>query len=1019
MRLGIGHNYSTYAWVSTTNNTPSFGLDTAVHTVYDPVNSIFASSLFSSASELANGKNYNPQILASWCNSGYTAFEVGAAQYGTSWTGTQTAAQFASTVAAGVAQQTALFGSCTRMRYVGDTSGLTGGNPGLYTLTQGTTAQSAWYGAGLTGVGLDFQGMANSGKFIGFTLCDECNNGGSSLPLQGALQFVASGTTQSGLISITSTGSTCTALWDGTNFPGTSWTFGGNAIIITGSAVTNMNSATNTHYTVSQVDATHFSWPCTATAGTYNTSNDSGLAIQTMANWGWNSGNYMPSNALASYAQQLRSGTNIPPAWMSPISGSTAQPTMGWGTSQVQSLTAFGVTVHRMSDAADPYWTHQNEGYNGNQGNYNILITDNRVLSPFDEGWYERTYGYAFQDQNTPREIITQMTPANYAYDAPQTTAISSCLGSRVTFASAHHISVASPGLTRFYGYNICGQSGLVPLVIDRVLSSSAVQVSLSQSAANKATNSYTGCSNCGTLTFANGDVLSGATGPTFVLTTNTATTVFQGNTFTYGGSANSTVNQHRGQTFTMANMSGYVTGTVNGPFTITMGSNDQFSVQVNGGGTQTVTLTSGSRTATQIATDIMGGMTGVTALDNGGGAVRVVANVSGTTSSLTIITASADATLGFTGGTVSSATQFNTGTYIYAGENVPTAIDGNGSTSSSQNYFREVPNYNNACAPSCGSAYLEPDNLLIKGREVMGSSLGTKDWTHLTYYEGLCLRVSGWRGYKQWNDPQAWSPTTVLWPGGGTNFAKAGWSGVTGAQGVTTFAQAYATGGGVVNLQHFSHPVVASLNDVDVWNAGNVDSIFGAGIRQYYFQARMNSPVCGGNEMDGFATTSSYGKLASCGNFTNAPQTRTFDWTPYIQAGQNYALYLVNAQRIKLLAINAPSTTSTTITLASADTITAVFPTTFAGSVNNPTFAIPSTYLAQFPGATHWAIRYGTTWYTLDAPIDTVHDCGSALTCTVTESDLNFGQPGTRPYRKLVLDANNNILARSDVFYQ
>lgn len=92
------------------------------------------------------------------------------------------------------------------------------------------------------------------------------------------------------------------------------------------------------------------------------------------------------------------------------------------------------------------------------------------------------------------------------------------------------------------------------------------------------------------------------------------------------------------------------VTGTVAENYNIS-GSNNQFSVKVDGGGTQTVTLTSGAtRTAAQVAADIDAGTTGITTSVSSGKVV-LTSQTAGTNSSIEIVTTanSSYVTLGFT----------------------------------------------------------------------------------------------------------------------------------------------------------------------------------------------------------------------------------------------------------------------------------------------------------------------------------------------------------------------------------
>jgi flagellin len=100
----------------------------------------------------------------------------------------------------------------------------------------------------------------------------------------------------------------------------------------------------------------------------------------------------------------------------------------------------------------------------------------------------------------------------------------------------------------------------------------------------------------------------------------------------------------------------GAVLGYTNDNFTITASTNDALDFTINGEDV-TVTLTAGTRTAAQIATDIntaftAAGIDATAAADNG--YVKITNSLTGSGNSIVINTGSANATLGLTGGTYS-----------------------------------------------------------------------------------------------------------------------------------------------------------------------------------------------------------------------------------------------------------------------------------------------------------------------------------------------------------------------------
>ena len=96
----------------------------------------------------------------------------------------------------------------------------------------------------------------------------------------------------------------------------------------------------------------------------------------------------------------------------------------------------------------------------------------------------------------------------------------------------------------------------------------------------------------------------------------------------------------------------GTTTGTIAGPFTITSGGNDQLAIAVNGGSVVNMVLTSGSRTAAQVASDINFAVGATIATVATGGQITLTSPTTGTSSEINIeapIDNPALTTLGFT----------------------------------------------------------------------------------------------------------------------------------------------------------------------------------------------------------------------------------------------------------------------------------------------------------------------------------------------------------------------------------
>ena len=111
------------------------------------------------------------------------------------------------------------------------------------------------------------------------------------------------------------------------------------------------------------------------------------------------------------------------------------------------------------------------------------------------------------------------------------------------------------------------------------------------------------------------------------------------------------------------------VTGSNTENFTITPSSSDAVKIKVDGGVSQTVTLTAGTRTASQIASDINSGTDLVTASASSSGAVTLTSPSYGRRSSVEIETVSNNAysVLGFSVATTRGTNDYQYGMPLYA----------------------------------------------------------------------------------------------------------------------------------------------------------------------------------------------------------------------------------------------------------------------------------------------------------------------------------------------------------------
>ena len=333
----------------------------------------------------------------------------------------------------------------------------------------------------------------------------------------------------------------------------------------------------------------------------------------------------------------------------------------------------------------------------------------------------------------------------------------------------------------------------------------------------------------------------------------------------------------------------------------------------------------------------------------------------------------------------------WTTRTFNYVCENFPTATDGNGSASQYM-FVRELP----SGSSSGGTAYIVPDNTMVKGRNGDSQLLDyNPEFTFGTVIECAILRCAGQRLY-QWTDQfQEYQDHY------GGNGITAGW-GPHAMGAVTTFQDTTNVNQLQAN-QHFEN-----ARSVPVWHAASVAAMAMNRWRKYILEPTLPSP-----DYDAFidcgARTSVYGNILMCWNGSDSQQSRTFKLTPYLQSGQSIIRSRITYQGIKPLATLAPDTATETLALEPGEAVFYIFPANFAAELVAPTLAVR---LADVSTAAGWAVRFSYDRYLLDAPVANVQNCGAAQVCTLN-ADANIG---TIYYRIVYVDAFNRLLASSDV---
>ncbi|HME06660.1 MAG TPA: hypothetical protein VKG25_06400, partial [Bryobacteraceae bacterium] len=396
----------------------------------------------------------------------------------------------------------------------------------------------------LSCIGIVFNSLGPS--FWGVSYEDEIGANGIT-PLQGPLQPATTGTVQNWLQQIASNGSgTCTVSAFSTT-PGGFWSLTQSDFIIHGSATSGMNTPVGTILTATNIDSTHFTFPCPGVAsGTYNHANDPSLTIEPIVNQ-WFGSSYIPYTAFATLRDQSisYSATHVPAAGSQQAQTNlTAMACWEGGLGCAQSLVnpASGNLVSGMADWADFYSSHSPaESYLISRTASHPYITDLASEAAGNElAWWART-AYGAYDPAKPVTQITQGSYINYDPVAGYTASVVSMSGNTITTSSDHSLRNIIPGITRAV------MTGSSNSACNANYSVTGIPTSTSLTVALAATN-FTGAISTGTLTFSGGGTLAVSTA---IASGNVSAN--GGDPFTYAGSPNDAVMRHRGQTFTLS----------------------------------------------------------------------------------------------------------------------------------------------------------------------------------------------------------------------------------------------------------------------------------------------------------------------------------------------------------------------------------------------------------------------------------------------------------------------------------
>ncbi len=522
--FAVGPTRTTWIFVANSNILPHFGTDGSILTAYNPSKSFFMNEAFNSIDGFGD-QPYNDDLLGFGDDinaSGYNTIELGVTNQDMSQS-SQTNFQNGQT--SYLNGYLAAIAPWPKFRFFGTGDNLSSSQ--FYYTTRGPGA--SWTPPAVQYI---FQGLKNAGNFIGVSWHDEINGPWGPNPLQGPIQFVSSPTVQSGLTSITSNGSTCTGHWTG-------WAFAGSGtFIIHGATTANFNNAMGANYTRNTVDANTFTFSCSVASGTYNLATDPGLTIEPNF-YGWTGSDYIHYDAWAqmmTWASAIAGHTQVSG---SNAAGTTLQSIANWSGNGIQSIGS----VNQVGNWADLYWSHNGENYLVSRASSFALITDSLPISAgIEEGYFTRLR-YGSFNPALPITVQTQGTSANYGFEGYPVN-IASISNNVITFTAPHKSSVVIPGVTRLWITGSSNSAYNTNFNVNSVLSPTSISVSL-------AASDFSGTATGGTITFQNGDTKG--------LTSITASGSRQayGDTATYTGSSDNSVQRHRGQTFTISGSTG------------------------------------------------------------------------------------------------------------------------------------------------------------------------------------------------------------------------------------------------------------------------------------------------------------------------------------------------------------------------------------------------------------------------------------------------------------------------------
>ena len=315
--------------------------------------------------------------------------------------------------------------------------------------------------------------------------------------------------------------------------------------------------------------------------------------------------------------------------------------------------------------------------------------------------------------------------------------------------------------------------------------------------------------------------------------------------------------------------------------------------------------------------------------------------------------------------------------------------------------FIWQVPTGSSALNSTGGTAYIIPDDYMVRGRSWEGNGENGHRVMFASINYGTILGADGSRQYiyGAGGNPMAFDRTQKY---------PFGWQ-IDGdrRQFSNTTTNLQAAGGHQVGV----HPRYDIANSKIAWHATSLAQILQNRLAKYSMQPWLVSPDLGEWYEAAVRQDGSGNRILMIQQFADAPTSVTVDLRPYKITGRSIIRYLANCDD-GIQVSTLPSNTSVD-TISSKDGwfVAYIFDNNPTEQLSEPTI---SAQLSDVPNATRIQIRFAYTPYAFEQQQDIipeVFDCGTG-NCTLPV-DLQIGHVY---YKVTYLDSSGVIIADSDV---